>query len=261
MKTVLPLFMLLFPILLAAQDEKLDQLVTVDGKSYQAVTVRKVEPDGLSILHEAGTAKIPFEKLSTDLQVKYGYDKEAAAEHRKQLAEVQRLQDAAERDASKKREKATADQASAKVAKEFADQVQKAAKMLRVEAIQNASIGLIGDVEEATLASEAVKSSLGSTVGEKPAWRFQERAKDGVVSATTGAEVKYSIDETGPRPVKKEFIWWEGRAWRIGQIQYKTLQGLLRTVPHYTASEKTAAAFYKKNGFSPKSDKITRKAR
>jgi len=259
-KLLLPLA-LLFPVLLAAEEDKMDQLVTVDGKTYDAVTIRKVEPDGLSILHAAGTAKVPFEKLSADLQTKYGYNKEAAAEHRKQLAEVQRQQDEAERKASAKRKKAAAEQAATEVDKEFADKVQKAAKMLRVEAIQNASVGLIGDVEEGTLVSEAVKSSLGSTVGQTLAWRFQERAKDGVVSATTGAEVKYSIEETASGPVKNEFIFWEGKAWRIGRIQYKTRQGLLRTVPHYTASEKTAAAFYKKHGFSPKSDEFTRKAK
>lgn len=264
MKIILPL-LLLFPLLLSAQDEKLDQLLTVDGKTYKAVTIRKVEPDGLSILHEAGTAKIPFEKLSADLQKKYGYDKDAAAEHRKQLAEVQRQQDAVEQKAREKRAQAAEDQAANEADKDFMDKVQKAAKMLNVEAIQNASIGLIGDVQEATLAMEDVKSSLGSTVGQKPVWKFKGKAKDGVVSATTGAEVKVAIDGTGApyglRDTRREFISWEGKAWRIGQIQYETLQGLLRTVPHYTASEKTAAAFYKKNGFSPKSDKVTRKGK
>lgn len=265
MKIILPLLVLLFPVLLIAQDEQLDKLVTVDGKSYDAVTIRKVEPDGLSILHAAGTAKVPFEKLSADLQTKYGYNKEAAAEHRKQLAEAQRLQDKAEQKASAKRKQVAADQASAEVDKDFADKVRKAAKMVKIEAFQNARFGLIGDVREGTLTSKAVKSSLGSKVGEKATWAYKTPAKDGVISKTKGAEAGTTRDETGAAngipATETDAIFWEGKAWRIGMIEYTNRLGAKVAVPHYTASEKDAAAFYKRNGFSPQSDGIAQRAK
>jgi hypothetical protein len=239
-KFLLPL-VLLFPVLLAAQEDKIDQLATVDGKTYDAVTIRKVEPDGLSILHAAGTAKVPFEKLSADLQTKYGYDKEAAAEHRKQLAKAQRLQDAAEREASTKRKQAAADQAVAEVDKEFAEKVQKAAKMVRIDASSKSRIGLIGDVEEATLTAEAIRSTLGRTVDQTTFWGYRDAAKGGVIAATEKAEVVIARRESSTS------IFWEGKAWRIGRIQYTNTRGLQVTMLRYTASEKEAAAFYKKN--------------
>jgi hypothetical protein len=199
------------------------------------------------------------------VRTKYGYDEKAAAEHRKLLAKIQQLDEIEEREATAKRKQAVVDQAATEVDKEFAAKVQKAAKMVKVAAFQNSSIGLIGDIREGTLTTEAVKSNLGSTVGQKPAWVYQSRAKDGVVSSTTGAEVKVEVDSTGEpygrRATQKEVISWEGKAWRIGKIQYTNLQGLQVTSPHYTASEKIAAAFYKKNGFSPKSDDIAPKAK
>ncbi len=169
MKIILPL-LLLVPVLLAAEDEKLAELVTLDGKTYQGVTIRKVEPDGLSILHAAGTAKVPFEKLPEELQEKYGYDATAAAEHRKQAAEAQRKQDAAERAAGEKRKKEAAKAAMAEADKGFAEKVEKAAKMMRVRAFKNTRLGLAGDIYVGALTTERVRSTLGSTTGHKPVW-------------------------------------------------------------------------------------------
>jgi hypothetical protein len=45
-------------------------------------------------------------------------------------------------------------------------------------------------------------------------------------------------------------IWWTGKAWPMGRVQYKTRQGLLRTRELWTASEAEALAFYRKHGFT-----------
>jgi len=64
----------------------------LDGKAvpkmdrFKSVTIRKVEPDGLSIIHESGVAKIPIEKLTDEEQAKYGITMEGAAEYREQVA-------------------------------------------------------------------------------------------------------------------------------------------------------------------------------
>jgi len=259
MNKLLPL-LLLFPLLLAAEDEKLAELVTLDGKFYQDVTIRKVEPDGLSILHKSGTAKVSFEQLPASMQEKYGYDAEAAAAHRKAEAEAQRKREAAEKAAGKKQAAAAKDKAAEDAKKELSEQIQKAGKMVKIEAIQNAPIGLIGEISVGTLTSEPVKSKMGSTVGQKPVWRYRNRAIDGVIAGTEGARVKTSSDDTavpyGGRSVTTESIFWEGKAWRVGMIEYTTLRGLTLTRPYYTASEEDAAAFYKTNGFSPKSDNV-----
>lgn len=264
MKRILPL-LLLFPVLLAAEDEKLAELVTLDGKFYQDVTIRKVEPDGLSIVHKAGTAKVPFEKLPESMQEKFGYNADAAAAHRKQLADAQRAREAAEKTAREKQAKTAAAQAAANADKEFAEKLEKAAKMVDVSAFQNSAIGLIGDIQVGTLTTVPVKSTLGSTTGHKPAWVYQGRAIGGVIAGTTGAKAGIESDDTGAPyglpPIEKTVISWKGKAWRIGKISYPSDHGLTETAPYFTASEKVAAAFYKKNGFSPKSDEVTTEAR
>lgn len=71
------------------------EIVTTSGTKYENVTVTLVEPDGLSISHEAGVAKVPFTSLSPELQTKYGYDQEKAAAYAVVSAKAQ--QDAARR--------------------------------------------------------------------------------------------------------------------------------------------------------------------
>lgn len=58
-------------------EEKIS-LTTVTGKVYEEVTISKVDPDGLKIMHSGGIAKVKFSDLNTELQEKYGYDPSAA---------------------------------------------------------------------------------------------------------------------------------------------------------------------------------------
>lgn len=80
MKRALPLLMCL-AMAAAAKD-----LTTTDGRTYKKVSIRKVEPDGLAITHESGLAKVPFAKLSKELQKEHGYDPEKAAKFAKERA-------------------------------------------------------------------------------------------------------------------------------------------------------------------------------
>jgi hypothetical protein len=66
---------------------KLDGQVIPELNGYTAVTIRSVEPDGLRIIHESGTSKIPIEKLNDEHRAKYGLTADGAAQYRKQLAE------------------------------------------------------------------------------------------------------------------------------------------------------------------------------
>ncbi len=54
--------------------------------SYKSVRIRKVEPDGLRIIHEFGAAKIPIENLTEEQRVTYGLTVEGAAQYRRLLA-------------------------------------------------------------------------------------------------------------------------------------------------------------------------------
>jgi len=104
MKRALPLILLC----LAARAE---DLTTTEGKVYKEVTIRKVEPDGLAIMHAEGMAKVPFTKLSQEIQKKHGYDPEKA----KEFAEKQEATRKATEDGI---DKGLAEQARAKKAEE-----------------------------------------------------------------------------------------------------------------------------------------------
>jgi hypothetical protein len=61
-------------------------ITTLDGTTYRSVRILKVEPDGLLIEYMPqaggiGLKKLKFENLSTELQLKYGYDAQKAAEY------------------------------------------------------------------------------------------------------------------------------------------------------------------------------------
>ena len=75
MKTQILLLTLLFSAKLLAED-----LTTVSGKKYTGVTVTRVEPNGISITHDDGLAKVSFADLSEELRKKYGYDPKKAAD-------------------------------------------------------------------------------------------------------------------------------------------------------------------------------------
>jgi hypothetical protein len=70
--------LLLSGFLLAAEDKiKFDTLL-----DYKNVTVTKVEPDGIRIMHESGAAKIPIEKIPEDIRKQLGMNEDAAKAHR-----------------------------------------------------------------------------------------------------------------------------------------------------------------------------------
>ena len=82
-----------------------EDLTTTEGKTYSDVKVTKVEPDGLSITHQTGTAKVPFIKLSEELRKKHGYDAEKAEAYQKEQARKRAELDAILR-ASREKEEA-----------------------------------------------------------------------------------------------------------------------------------------------------------
>jgi hypothetical protein len=63
-----------------------DRITTLDGKTYEKVILDKVEADGLLVLFSpveggSGTAKLKFRNLPVELQERYGYDADKAADY------------------------------------------------------------------------------------------------------------------------------------------------------------------------------------
>jgi hypothetical protein len=53
---------------------------TVNGKEYKDATVSRIEPDGLVLKTKSGISKVYFTELPKEVQKRYGYDPQKAAE-------------------------------------------------------------------------------------------------------------------------------------------------------------------------------------
>jgi hypothetical protein len=51
---------------------------TVQGRTYQNVTVTKVEPDAVHIMYDGGVGSVNLADLTPDLQKRFNYNPQAA---------------------------------------------------------------------------------------------------------------------------------------------------------------------------------------
>jgi hypothetical protein len=90
----IPVLVLALTGMSPAENEKIPELTTSGGKTYLSVLITKVTPSQITIIHEAGVARIPFAELPAELREKLGYDPakaeahEAAVAHSKQQSAI-----------------------------------------------------------------------------------------------------------------------------------------------------------------------------
>src|SRR5678815_4914759 len=58
-----------------------DDFKTLAGKEYKDATVSRVEPDGLVLTSKTGISKVYFTELPKDVQERFGYDPQRAADY------------------------------------------------------------------------------------------------------------------------------------------------------------------------------------
>jgi hypothetical protein len=61
-----------------------DDFKTIDGKEYKDVTVSRVEPDGIVLKAKSGISKVYFIELPKEVQERFHYNPESAADLMKQ---------------------------------------------------------------------------------------------------------------------------------------------------------------------------------
>jgi hypothetical protein len=101
-----------------AEDEKIPELKTASGKTYQDVRITKVTPSEISIIHESGVARIPLKDLPDDLKTKFGYDPAKAEAHAVAKAQADAQNEAAAAKAELAARQRALDQKRLKEAKE-----------------------------------------------------------------------------------------------------------------------------------------------
>ncbi len=63
-------------------------ITLADGTTYVRCKITRVEPDGISVIHASGIAKLAFPDLPQEYQQHYGYSEYEAQAYRQQLAET-----------------------------------------------------------------------------------------------------------------------------------------------------------------------------
>jgi hypothetical protein len=58
-----------------------DDFITITGKEYKNATVSRVEPDGIVLTNKAGISKVYFTELPKDVQERFRYDSQRAADY------------------------------------------------------------------------------------------------------------------------------------------------------------------------------------
>jgi hypothetical protein len=58
-----------------------DDFKTVAGREYKNATVSRVEPDGIVLTNNAGISKVYFTELPKEVQERFGYDPQRAADY------------------------------------------------------------------------------------------------------------------------------------------------------------------------------------
>lgn len=61
-----------------------DDFKTIAGKEYKDATVTRIEPDGIVLTSKQGISKVYFTELPKDVQERFGYDPQKAADYSSQ---------------------------------------------------------------------------------------------------------------------------------------------------------------------------------
>ena len=98
MKKIFFAILLLALPLSATAPTEYKTLTLTNGKVYESVKVREIEPDGIRIMHAGGMAKVPYEKLTEETQKELGgFDPKKAKEFRGEDAKAQNVAAKAQR--------------------------------------------------------------------------------------------------------------------------------------------------------------------
>ena len=71
----------LVPLICFASVAFSDDFKTVTGKEYKNALVSRVEPDGIVLTSKTGISKVYFTELPKDVQERFGYDPQKAADY------------------------------------------------------------------------------------------------------------------------------------------------------------------------------------
>lgn len=120
------------------------------------------------------------------------------------------------------------------------------ARKVVMEGHQVSAMGIRGDVR-------VYKPRLNPSKNkgaEKWLWEFEEKQHAVLRGVPKPTQSTHRETNPGMRDIITTVFPWNGKAWRIGWVTYRTIEGAGLRVPLWTASETEAVDFYRKHGFT-----------
>jgi len=214
----------------ATKSDDRPDLTTRSGVTYKRCKVQRVEPDGISVFHSKGIAKIPFPDLPEEYQTKYGYDPQTAVEYSRNMAEARRHA-AARRQAQWKSQQDEAELRQAH--KELVDLVAKQKMAVAGDVLQVYKGGVL--LNGAVTLDERWEPDPTDDVRRMGGPRM--RKVTGLKTVTAEYEPIFIV---GIGPGLHDGASWAGVVYPAGNYQYTTVMGAPKTVKRYATSPELA---------------------
>ena len=215
----------------ASSFDETNRTLTVDGVIYSNVVFGIVTPSSVSFRHRTGAASVLLEKLSPDLQQRFGYNKTKADEYKRkeaiQEAEYIRQRNQNWEQASKQRER-----------QRIIDEMKSKALDARGKVLQILSDGVLATDLEIKVPQETTETSItrdyqpgvfAQRTFTKTILVYQSTSSLGDVIFVLGAGGDFADGET-----------WESVIYPAGTYQYVSTSGSQKTVRCFTLSAERA---------------------
>jgi chromosome segregation ATPase len=143
-----------------ASGTQIEKLVTVDGKTYHGVEIRKVTAVGIEVRHRDGHKRIAFEELPEEMQEHYQFDKDQKNAELLREAKIRRKHNQAVAAANEAAEENTEEQRAKN--EELAKQrrvEEIAQKQARLQGIEQEIRQLESDISSAESAASSARAA------------------------------------------------------------------------------------------------------
>ncbi len=199
-----------------------DTITTKSGRTFEAVSITKQEPDGLRITHAEGTAKILFADLPDEILVFFKYDPAAAEAHQKKVLN--------ERLAAEKEKKVQT------FLKEKGMEIEGTVLQVHQQGL------LITDAITAMIKFPDGTERPASPAAMEEASKLKNKPPLREVNLAPGDLSLIFLEQNPAGIVDNQKV--NALVWPIGTYRYVNSVGSARTIPRYTSSSSLAREVY-----------------
>ncbi len=213
-------------------------IVTTSGTEYLNCRITRVEPDGISIMHSRGIAKIPFAELPEQFRDQYGYNPEQAAQYSRAAAQ-HRAAAAAERDEAARRARQRAD--------------HEASRRESLDTIKKTGIEIVGRIQQITDDGALISDAKTPQQYQQEVTTPGFRPMDGNRQFVTRTRYLPVSEEYEPIFVisagrgRTDGSAWKATVYPAGTYQYTSVMGAGKTIRCFALTPEGALDYLMRN--------------